>query len=237
MSAHLPGHAPVSGMPWLRCATRWPTPAMSSSSNTSSRFDRGRPVVPIDCRCRPSSGIVCGRWRIVRMSIVSSTSPTSSTAPITSCRRAALPQVVSVYDCWFLRHPTLAGGAVHQAGRVLRRAIEHGATVHASSASTAAEIADLFPGADVATIPLAALPVPPAPREAPIPALIGRDLHRRDRHTRTTQEPADPDRGVRAARRRARRDPAGARRRRWRRPTGDQRRHRRPRSGDRQASA
>ena len=87
------------------------------------------------------------------------------------CRAA---QVVSVYDCWFLRHPTLAGGAVHQAGRVLRRAVERGATVHASSASTAREILDLFPDADVVTIPLAALPVPPAAVEAPIPALIGR---------------------------------------------------------------
>ncbi len=83
------------------------------------------------------------------------------------------PQVVSVYDCWFLRHPTLAGGAVHQAGRVLRRAIARGATVHASSASTAAEITDLFPGAHVATIPLAAVPVPEAASDPPIPALVG----------------------------------------------------------------
>jgi glycosyltransferase involved in cell wall biosynthesis len=84
------------------------------------------------------------------------------------------PQVVSVYDCWFLRHPALAGRAVHQAGRVLRRAIERGATVHASSVSTAAEIADLFPGARVATIPLAAVPVPAAASDPPIPALVGR---------------------------------------------------------------
>ena len=83
-------------------------------------------------------------------------------------------QVVSVYDCWFLRHPTLASGAVHQAGRVLRRAIERGATVHASSASTATEIADLFPGALVATIPLAALPVPAAAANPPIPAIVDR---------------------------------------------------------------
>jgi glycosyltransferase involved in cell wall biosynthesis len=56
---------------------------------------------------------------------------------------------------------------------VLRRAIARGATVHASSTSTAAEIADLFPGVRVATIPLAALPVP-APADAPpIPALVG----------------------------------------------------------------
>ena len=83
-------------------------------------------------------------------------------------------QVVSVYDCWFLRHPALAGGAVHQAGRVLRRAIRRGATVHASSSATAAEIADLFPGARIATIPLAAVPVPAVTADPPIPALVGR---------------------------------------------------------------
>ena len=84
------------------------------------------------------------------------------------------PQVVSVYDCWFLRNPTLAGTAVHRAGQVLRRAISRGATVHASSASTAAEIADLFPAARIATIPLAAVPMPAAPQDSPIPALSGR---------------------------------------------------------------
>ena len=48
-------------------------------------------------------------------------------------------RVVSVYDCWFLRYPSLASRDVHRSGRVLRRAIEHGATVHASSAATAEE--------------------------------------------------------------------------------------------------
>jgi len=84
------------------------------------------------------------------------------------------PQVVSVYDCWFLRHPTMASDAVRQAGRALRRAIERGATVHASSASTASEIIDLFPRARVATIPLAAVPVPNAASEPPIPLLVGK---------------------------------------------------------------
>lgn len=83
-------------------------------------------------------------------------------------------RVVSVYDCWFLRHPALAGRDVHQAGLVLRRAIAGGATVHASSASTAAEVADLFPEALVATIPLAALPVPAPSVEPPIPSIAGR---------------------------------------------------------------
>ena len=83
-------------------------------------------------------------------------------------------RVVSVYDCWFLRHPSLANGDVNRAGRVLRRAIEHGATVHASSASTAAEIADLFPGARTVTIPLAAVPVPQPSAEPPVPTLVDR---------------------------------------------------------------
>jgi glycosyltransferase involved in cell wall biosynthesis len=83
------------------------------------------------------------------------------------------PQVVSVYDCWFLRHPEMAGSAVHQAGLVLRRAIRRGATVHASSAATAAEIVELFPTARVATIHLAAIPVPDPSPTPPIPALVG----------------------------------------------------------------
>jgi glycosyltransferase involved in cell wall biosynthesis len=85
-----------------------------------------------------------------------------------------IPQVVSVYDCWFLRNPTLARGDVHRAGQVLRRAIARGATVHASSMATAAEITALFPKSRVATIPLAALPVPESSIEPPIPSLIGR---------------------------------------------------------------
>jgi len=87
------------------------------------------------------------------------------------CRAA---RVVSVYDCWFLRHPSLANGDVNRAGRVLRRAVERGATVHASSASTAAEIADLFPGARTVTIPLAAVPVPQPSAGPPVPALVDR---------------------------------------------------------------
>src|SRR5215210_2378032 len=42
------------------------------------------------------------------------------------------PRLVSVYDCWFLRHPDQARGDVRRAGAVLRRSIEGGAVVHAS---------------------------------------------------------------------------------------------------------
>jgi glycosyltransferase involved in cell wall biosynthesis len=83
-------------------------------------------------------------------------------------------RVVSVYDCWFLRYPSLASRDVQQSGRVLRRAIEHGATVHASSAATAAEIADLFPGARIATVRLAAVPIPEPATAPPVPVLVDR---------------------------------------------------------------
>src|SRR4051794_22424823 len=55
-----------------------------------------------------------------------------------------LPRVVSVYDCWFLRHPERASADVVRAGRVLRRAVQTGATVHASSHSTANAVRELL---------------------------------------------------------------------------------------------
>jgi glycosyltransferase involved in cell wall biosynthesis len=85
-----------------------------------------------------------------------------------------VPQVVSVYDCWFLRHPAHVGANVDRGGRILRRAINRGATVHASSVATAAELTELFPGCRVETIPLAAVAVPQPSPEPPIPALVGR---------------------------------------------------------------
>src|SRR5215210_6830010 len=76
------------------------------------------------------------------------------------------PRLVSVYDCWFLRHPDQATGDVRRSGVVLKRAIEEGATVHASSAATAAAIGALFPSARVETVLLAATPLAPSPAEA-----------------------------------------------------------------------
>lgn len=87
------------------------------------------------------------------------------------CRAA---QVVSVYDCWFLRHPDRARGDVRRAGRTLRRAIDRGATVHASSQATALQLAELFPNSTVATIHLAALDVPEPAPQPPLPLLAGR---------------------------------------------------------------
>lgn len=85
-----------------------------------------------------------------------------------------LPRLVTVYDCWFLRHPTHANPAVRRAGQVLRRAIAGGASVHASSHATGTALREMFPAIDVQTVHLAALPLPPAPAEAPIADLAGR---------------------------------------------------------------
>ena len=88
--------------------------------------------------------------------------------------RARAPRVVSVYDCWFLRHEHRASAAVVRAGRVLRRSIDGGAVVHASSQATASAVAELFPGVDVRTVHLGALPVAPPPLRCPVPELDGR---------------------------------------------------------------
>jgi glycosyltransferase involved in cell wall biosynthesis len=84
--------------------------------------------------------------------------------------------LVSVYDCWFLRHPDQASPAVRRAGRVLRRAIRRGAHVHASSHATADAVRSLLATDDVHVVPLGA---PPRPLDdgAPLPAgLDGRPL-------------------------------------------------------------
>lgn len=83
------------------------------------------------------------------------------------------PRLVSVYDCWFLRHPGRARPAVRRAGRVLRQAIDAGAVVHTSSHATERAIRDLIPGARVVTIHLGPLTLPPPPVHAPIPDLDG----------------------------------------------------------------
>ncbi len=83
-----------------------------------------------------------------------------------------LPRVVSVYDCWFLRHPDQATPGVHRAGQVLRRAVASGAVVHASSAATADAVRALLPGAAVHTVHLAAVPLAPAPATPPTATVV-----------------------------------------------------------------
>lgn len=89
-------------------------------------------------------------------------------------RRAA--RLVSVYDCWFVRHPDEARPAVVRAGRVLDRSVRRGAVVHASSHATADAVREHWPGADVRVVHLAPLPLPPPPGTCPIAELDGRDF-------------------------------------------------------------
>ena len=86
-----------------------------------------------------------------------------------------VPRIVSVYDCWFLDHPKEAVADVRRAGRVLRRSVERGAIVHASSHATAAAVRRHFPDADVEAVHLAAMPLAPASTACPIPEVRGRD--------------------------------------------------------------
>jgi len=88
-----------------------------------------------------------------------------------------LPRLVTVYDCWFLRNPAQASPAVRRAGRVLRRAVDSGAAVHASSHATADAVRELLGTDRVHVIPLAALPqqdgAAAGRADAPIAELIG----------------------------------------------------------------
>jgi glycosyltransferase involved in cell wall biosynthesis len=84
--------------------------------------------------------------------------------------------VISVYDCWFLRHPELASPLVRRAGRTLRRAVGRGAWIHASSDATAIEVRTLLGTDRVATVHLGPPPSPPVPAadHAEPPPIAGR---------------------------------------------------------------
>ncbi len=85
------------------------------------------------------------------------------------------PRLVSVYDCWFLRHPELAHPDVARAAAVLRRAVHAGAVVHACSQATAHAVRELLNTDRVVTIPLAALATIEVAAVAQ-PRLVGRDF-------------------------------------------------------------
>jgi glycosyltransferase involved in cell wall biosynthesis len=85
-----------------------------------------------------------------------------------------LPTVISVYDCWFLAHPELATPIVRRAGSTLRRAVERGAWIHASSDATAQTARDLLQTDRVVTIHLGPPPAPAAAGELPTPTIADR---------------------------------------------------------------
>lgn len=69
------------------------------------------------------------------------------------------PAVVSVYDCWFLRHPERATPIVRRAGVRLRRAVDSGAWIHVPSTDTVDHVREVFGMDRIAVIPLG--PPPP----------------------------------------------------------------------------
>jgi len=90
---------------------------------------------------------------------------------------ARLARLVSVYDCWFLRHPDRVHPDVARAGSALRRAVAGGAVVHTSSQASADAVREtLGPQVAVHVIPLGAPAPPRAPLSTfrPIPELVGR---------------------------------------------------------------
>lgn len=77
------------------------------------------------------------------------------------------PTVVSVYDCWFLRHPDRATPVVRRAGQNLRRAVDRGAWLHVTSDATAATARELLRTDRVVTVYLGAPSAPPTAANIP----------------------------------------------------------------------
>ncbi|MFM8847260.1 MAG: glycosyltransferase family 4 protein [Actinomycetota bacterium] len=71
------------------------------------------------------------------------------------------PRLVSVYDCWALDNPERVHRDVRLMIAALRRAIDDGAHVHASSHATAARLREHFPHAPTTVVHLGAPPIRP----------------------------------------------------------------------------
>ena len=87
------------------------------------------------------------------------------------------PTVISVYDCWFLRHPADANPLVRRAAKTLRRRVAEGAWVHTSSDATADAARELL---DTDRVESILLGPPPSVSEpvADAPASVDPDLER-----------------------------------------------------------
>lgn len=72
---------------------------------------------------------------------------TNYVVPPTSC-----PQLVSVYDCWFLDYPDDATLDVQRAAAVLRRSVDHGAHVVSCSEATSKRVRALLDTDRVTTV-------------------------------------------------------------------------------------
>lgn len=101
-----------------------------------------------------------------------------------------LPRLVTVNDCWALRHPERCSPAVNLSMSVLRRSIARGAHVHVPSRATADGVREIFPTASVTVVPWAvprihdAPPTRPSdadwPEHAPFVLSVGTIDHRKN---------------------------------------------------------
>lgn len=66
-----------------------------------------------------------------------------------------LPRLVTVHDCWALRHPAQCTAVVTRAMDALRQAVATGAHIHAPSQATADALIEFFPHAPVTVVPWA----------------------------------------------------------------------------------
>jgi len=86
-----------------------------------------------------------------------------------------LPTVITLHDCWFLRHPDQVTTAVRRSGSVLRAGVRRGAVLVTPSESTARQARELFPGTAVQAVHLGPLPLGPDTGARPdVPGLDGR---------------------------------------------------------------
>jgi glycosyltransferase involved in cell wall biosynthesis len=92
-----------------------------------------------------------------------------------------LPTLVTIHDCSFVRYPELCTPQVRAVAPIVRRAVQRGATLHATSEFVANEIEELFgPGlrrsGRLVVIPFA---VPEIGGEAKMPPIVARRLEGR----------------------------------------------------------
>jgi glycosyltransferase involved in cell wall biosynthesis len=90
---------------------------------------------------------------------------------------SAMPTLVSVYDCSFVRYPELCTPEVRAFAPIVRRAIARGATIHTTSQFVAAEIEELFgpglsAGDQIVVVPLGVPPLGDASAMPPAAAAL-----------------------------------------------------------------
>lgn len=66
-----------------------------------------------------------------------------------------LPRLVTIHDCWALRHPEQCSPTINRAMRALRHAVATGAYVHVPSHATADAVREFFPHSSVTVVPWA----------------------------------------------------------------------------------